>query len=107
MKASPWEAADDSRRSFANHADRTESDCHRCPSGSFAGSRFKERTVLCGLPARSHECGSRRAKTTVPEDATATGTPAIREDVRPVRFWFSALDRRAADPRTAHAAVRA
>src|SRR6185312_9085137 len=68
-------------------------------------SKPLQRTVLCGLPARSDERGSRRAKTTLPEDATATGTPAIRENVRPVRFWFSALDRRAADPRAAHAAV--
>src|SRR6185312_3139384 len=93
MTASPWEAADDSHRSFANHADRSESDRHRCPSGSFARSRFEERAVLCRLPARSDERGSRRAKTTVPEDAAATGAPSIHEDVRPVRYWFSALDR--------------
>ena len=49
--------------------------------------------------------GSRRPKTALSENAAATGSPALREDLRSVRL--PALDRRAADPRIADAAIRA
>src|ERR1043165_8028278 len=86
MKALLWEAANDFAGTIADHIGRTQSDRHRCPSGNIAGSRFEEGTVLCGLPARSHERRSRREKAALSENTAATGASAVREDLRAVRF---------------------
>src|SRR5205823_14701466 len=102
------EARDDNHRGATqNHAGRPEPDCDRRPAGNITRKRFEEGTVIRRFSARSDERGGRCAQAALPEDQAATGPSALPENVRPVRFRLSAFHRRAADPRTTDAALRA
>src|SRR5271154_4546353 len=91
-KALPREAPDDNRGATENHPGGLESDRRRRAAGIVAGKRFEEGTVLWRFPARSHERGSRCPAAALSEDAAATGSPALREDIRSVRLRLPALD---------------
>src|SRR6478735_8131321 len=103
MKAWREVCDDDHRREAEKHAGLTESDRHRRPPGNVAGIRREEGAVLWRFPAGGDECRSRGAPAALSEDAAATGSPALRQDFRSVRLYVPAFDRRAPDPRTAHA----
>ena len=55
MKSCSPELRCDSHRAPANDPRRDEPHCNQCAAGSPSRSCFKERTVLCRLPARSDE----------------------------------------------------
>src|SRR5690348_14443666 len=105
MNVWPWEVGDDVHRATARDIANAGSVGNRGEAGRVAGASGEDGDQLCRVSSGGAGNGSRRPAPEISEDAAATGAPAVCEDVRPVRVQLSAIDRRAADPRVAHAAV--
>src|ERR1019366_2896462 len=87
----PWqrtrawpEVRDDYAGTVADYTYRAQSDGHRRAPGGAARRRGEEGTVLRRLPAGSDERRGRCSAAALSEDEIAVGSPAVRENLRPV-----------------------
>ena len=85
LAARAWpEVRDDYAGTVADYTYRAQSDGHRRAPGGAARRRGEEGTVLRRLPAGSDERRGRCSAAALSEDEIAVGSPAVRENLRPV-----------------------